>query len=87
METKAERAEYERLYAWRARWNALANFRSLRRTCKRQERIERRAAICNLKIGMLMRTFDLRVKNTSNTISDIALQGFEFDVLKLTVGI
>lgn len=87
METKAERAEYDRLYAWRARWNALANSRERGRSCKRQERIERRAAICNLKIGVLMRSFDLRVENSINAISDKALQGFEFDVLRQTVGI
>lgn len=63
-----ERAEYERLAAWRARWGALASKREMGRLQSRQERIERRALVCNLKIAKLMHAFDARVNNTYNPI-------------------
>lgn len=62
--TTQELAEYERLYAWRARWGALASRREPGRLQSRQERIERRALLCNLKIAKLMHAFDVRVNNT-----------------------
>jgi hypothetical protein len=62
--TENELAEYERLYAWRARWAALAKKAEPDRLCGRQERIERRALMCNLKIAKAMHAFDVRVNNT-----------------------
>jgi hypothetical protein len=62
--TPEERAEYERLAAWRARWVALASKREPGRLQSRQERIERRALVCNLKITKVMHSFDVRVNNT-----------------------
>ena len=50
-----ELAEYERLFAWRARWAALASKREMGRLQSRQERIERRAVRCNAQIKALMR--------------------------------
>lgn len=85
--TTDERAAYEQLCLWRSAWLKLACKFERNRLQSRQERIERRAATCNLKIALLMRTFDKRVKNTANPISDKAVQQFEFDVQRLTVGI
>jgi hypothetical protein len=62
--TEQELAEYERLYAWRSRWAALAKKAEPGRLCSRQERIERRALVCNLKIARAMHAFDVRVNNT-----------------------
>ena len=62
--TENELAEYERLYAWRARWAALAKKAEPGRLCSRQERIERRALKCNLRIAQAMHAFDVRVNNT-----------------------
>lgn len=64
--TAEDLAEYARLRSWRARWGALANKREPGRLQSRQERIERRAVICNNKIRALMRDFDIRVGNRSN---------------------
>ncbi|ART61474.1 hypothetical protein CBP36_21135 (plasmid) [Acidovorax carolinensis] len=61
-------AEYERLYAWRARWAALASMREPGRLQSRQERIERRAVRCNAQIKALMRHYDARVGNTTNPV-------------------
>lgn len=66
--TEQEVAEYERLHAWRARWSVLAKKVEPGRLCSRQERIERRALVCNLKIAKLMHAFDVRVNNTYNPI-------------------
>lgn len=66
--TPEERAEYERLSAWRARWTALASKREPGRLQSRQERIERRALVCNLRIANVMHAFDIRVNNTLNPI-------------------
>ena len=63
-----ELAEYERLYAWRARWAALASKREPGRLQSRQERIERRASNCNRQIKALMRLYDARVGNTVNPV-------------------
>lgn len=68
-----ELAEYERWYAWRARWAALAKKAEPGRLCSKQERIERRALVCNLKIAKLMHDFDVRVNNTVSPISQKAL--------------
>lgn len=62
--TDQELAEYERLYAWRTRWTALAKKTEPGRLQSRQERIDRRALICNLKIAKAMHAFDVRVNNT-----------------------
>lgn len=85
--TPDEQAAYARLCFWRSSWLKLASKYERNRLQSRQERIERRAAICNLKIAFLMRAFDKRVKNTTNPISDNAIDQFKHDVLKLTVGI
>jgi hypothetical protein len=66
--THEEQAEYDRLYAWRARWGALASEREPGRLQSRQERIERRALACNAQIKALMRRFDVRVGNTINPV-------------------
>lgn len=66
--THDELAEYERLYAWRARWAALASMREPGRLQSRQERIERRAVRCNAQIKALMRHYDARVGNTTNPV-------------------
>lgn len=63
-EKPEERSEYERLATWRARWVALASKREPGRLQSRQERIERRALVCNLKIAKVMHAFDIRVNNT-----------------------
>lgn len=59
--TEQELAEYGRLYAWRTRWTALAKNLEPGRLCSRQERIERRALMCNLKIAKAMHAFDVRL--------------------------
>ena len=64
----SELAEYERLFAWRAAWSALANKFEPNRLQSRQERIERKAVICNSKIRALMHAFDVRVGNTCNPV-------------------
>lgn len=64
----SELNEYERLFAWRAAWQALANKFESNRLQSRQERIERKAVICNNKIHALMRAFDVRVGNTCNQV-------------------
>ncbi len=66
--TQEELAEYERLFAWRARWAALAAMREPDRLQSRQERIERRALRCNGQIRALMRCYDARVGNTTNPV-------------------
>lgn len=66
--THEEQAEYERLYAWRARWGALASRREPGRLQSCQERIERRALACNAQIKALMRRYDARVCNTVNPV-------------------
>lgn len=66
--TQEELAEYERLYAWRARWGALSSKREPGRLQSRQERIERRAVHCNGQISALMRRYDARVSNTLNPV-------------------
>ncbi len=66
--TQEELAEYERLFAWRARWAALASKREMGRLQSRQERIERRAVRCNAQIKALMRHYDARVGNTVNPV-------------------
>lgn len=54
-------AEYDRLFSWRARWTRLSGTRHRRerggRLQTRQEAIERRAAIANNRIGVLLRTW------------------------------
>jgi len=62
--TPEELAEYERLVAWRARWSALSSKREPGRLQSRQERIDRRSLVCNLKIAKAMHAFDVRVNNT-----------------------
>ena len=62
--TEQELNFYERLYAWRDLWAALAKKTEPGRLCVRQERIERRALVCNLKIAKAMHAFDVRVNNT-----------------------
>lgn len=59
--TAQELAEYERLFAWRARWGALASKPEPGRLQSRLERIERRAIHCNHQIRALMRSYDDRV--------------------------
>lgn len=71
--TAAEIAEYERLYDWRARWTVLAKKREPGRTCSRQERIEKKALRCNLKIAQVMHAFDLRINNTRCPIGEKAV--------------
>lgn len=71
--TLEERAEYDRLSAWRARWAALASKREPGRLQSRQERIERRALVCNLQIAKVMHAFDVRVNNTCNPVGQKAV--------------
>lgn len=71
--TNSELAAYEQQFAWRARWGKLANKREPGRSCQRQERIERRALLCNLNIAKLMHAFDLRINNTRNPIGQDAV--------------
>lgn len=66
--TAHELAEYERLFAWRARWGALASKLEPGRLQASQERIERRALRCNHQIRDLMRSYDRRVGNTINPV-------------------
>lgn len=66
--TQAELAEYERLFAWRARWQCLARKPETGRLQSCQDRIERRADVCNRKIHALMRNYDKRVGNTVNPV-------------------
>lgn len=66
--TPAEADEYERLYAWRARWAALEAKPEPGRLTSRQERIARRAIACNRQILALMRRYDARVSNTMNPV-------------------
>lgn len=66
--TQVELAEYERLFAWRDRWAALASKRELGRLQSRKERIEHRAVRCNGQIKALMRHCDARVGNTTNPV-------------------
>lgn len=61
-------AEYERLFAWRERWERLARKTYPDRLQSRQERIERRAVQCNGQIRALMRRYDARVGNTVNPV-------------------
>lgn len=51
-------AEYNRLYAWRSAWQALASSKEPGRLQTRQERIERRAKASNARIARLMRDYD-----------------------------
>lgn len=68
MATPDEQAEYERLFAWRERWQRLARNDESGRLQSRQERIERRAAQCNSQIRALMRRYDARVGNAVNPV-------------------
>ena len=61
--TQDEIAEYQRLDAWRTRWQRLACKAEPGRLQSRQEWIERRATICNRQIRLLMRSFDTRIGN------------------------
>lgn len=79
-----ERAEYERLAAWRARWVALASKRELGRLQSRQERIERRALVCNLKIAKVMHAFDVRVNNTVYPVGQKAVNAASMALLMAT---
>jgi len=49
---------YEKDYAWRRAWNALAHGTVLR-TSNQQEYIEHRAQLANLRIAELMHVWDL----------------------------
>lgn len=82
--TEEELAEYQRLYAWRARWTALAKKVNPGRSCNRQEQIERRALICNLKIAKLMHDFDIRVNNTVCPIGKKAVNDMAMALLLAT---
>lgn len=66
--TESEVAEYQRLDAWRSRWQHLARKAEPGRLQSRQERIERRASISSHQILQLMRSFDKRIGNTSNPV-------------------
>lgn len=59
--TPEENAAYDRLCFWRGAWLKLANKRVPNRLQSKQERIERRSQIANIKIGKLMRDYDARV--------------------------
>ena len=61
--TPEEQAEYERLFAWRERWLRFARKNDPGRLHSFQERIERRAVVCNSRIMALMRRYDERVKS------------------------
>lgn len=82
--TQSELAEYERLFAWRARWTALAQKAEKGRVCARQERIERRAAICNFKIARAMHEYDTRVGNTYNPIGVGGVESYANDLILLS---
>lgn len=71
--TEQELAEYHRLYLWRARWTALARKVEPGRLSSKQERIERRALLCDLQIAKLMHSVDIRVNNTFNPIGKKAV--------------
>lgn len=66
--TESEVAEYQRLDAWRSRWQHLARKAEPGRLQSRQERIERRASISSHQILQLMRSFDKRIGNTTNPV-------------------
>lgn len=68
METPDEQAEYERLFAWRERWQRLALKDKTGRLQSRQERIERRVIQCNSQIQALMRRYGTRVGNAVNPV-------------------
>lgn len=79
-----EYAEYERLAAWRARWVALASKREPGRLQSHQERIERRALVCNLKIAKVMHAFDVRVNNTVCPVGQKAVNAASMALLMAT---
>lgn len=62
MATPDEQAEYERLFAWRERWQLLAHKHEPGRLMSQQERIERRAMDASHKIHLLMRRYDKRIE-------------------------
>lgn len=64
--TEQELRDYNRLHSWRAAWGRLANKHEPGRLQSRQDRIEHRATLCNIKIRRLMRTFDSRVGVSGN---------------------
>lgn len=82
--TEQELIEYHRLYKWRARWTALARKKDHGRLSSKQERIERRALLCNLQIARLMHAFDIRVNNTFNPIGREAVDEAVMRLLLIT---
>jgi hypothetical protein len=82
--TNKELVEYHRLYAWRARWAALASKKEPGRLSSRQERIERRGLLCNLKIAKVMHAFDVRVNNTFNPIGQKGVNAAVMALLLVT---
>lgn len=52
-------AEYVRLSRWRATWQRLSARVEVGRSLAREERIDRRAALCNRQIRAVMRRADV----------------------------
>ncbi|MYM92486.1 hypothetical protein [Duganella vulcania] len=57
--------EYERGHRWRAAWQALASKIEPGRLQARQERIERRASLANVRVGRALRASDAEQKAAS----------------------
>ena len=63
------RARYEIDYKWRDAWNRLADKFERGRLQNRQDKIELRANLANLRIGKLMRDFDTQ-RSAQNSIRE-----------------